>query len=50
MCDLNEDFEDLEITFTPSEIRMLGWDDKEWLIESITFIASICMIIYLYCS
>ncbi|WP_017021137.1 hypothetical protein [Aliivibrio logei] len=48
MCDLNEDFKDLEINFTPSEIRMLGWDDKEWIIESITFIASICMIIYFF--
>ena len=46
MCDLNEDFEDLEINFTPSEIRMLGWDDKECIIESVTFLLLVSFLIY----
>jgi hypothetical protein len=50
MCDLNDDFEDLEMNFTQSEIKMLGWDDKEWIVEGVTFILFICGIIYLYCS
>ncbi|WP_181044678.1 MULTISPECIES: hypothetical protein [Aliivibrio] len=48
MCDLDESFEDLEITITEDEIKILGWDDKEWFIESITFISSIILLIYLY--
>lgn len=48
MCDLDENFEDLEITFTEDEIKILCWDDKEWFIKGVTFIASIALLIYLY--
>ncbi|ACH64413.1 hypothetical protein VFMJ11_A0044 [Aliivibrio fischeri MJ11] len=50
MCDLNEDFENLEIKLTKAEIKLLGWDDKEWLIEAMVFIFFICAIITFYCS
>lgn len=49
MCDLNDDFEDLEMNFTQSEIKMLGWDDKEWIVEGVIFVFFIFAIIYLYC-
>ena len=45
MYDLNGDFEDLKMNFTQSKIEILGWADKEWIVEDVTFTFFICMIL-----